>query len=351
MGSCSTQGSARLTLPKEGPAFLKVNKSMPRGYEETVHAVARYISTHCEKSFFYVHLEPTNACNTTCEICPREAMRRTPKMMSWDTFAAAMRLLLPTDIPMISLVGFGEPSLHCKLVDMVYFIREYRPDIFIKMTTNGSRLSNAYLDDLYNAGLDLLEISVIGSDAATYQRLMGGLQLEPLLQAIGYLNSRGFLYLLTTVLTGGQNPIETEAFWKEHGASHLEIKGLHHRGGYVSSKLLGNPFGNYSCREHNSDSVARPRVDACHKLYMFLHVNADGNFIPCVQEINNKNILTDISSVKDYEELRQIVRRARPTFDICNGCELKQQNLIDYYAHFLVKYFPERTSKLLQEQR
>jgi MoaA/NifB/PqqE/SkfB family radical SAM enzyme len=318
-------------------------------HDEILRTAARYISTQCEKSFFYVHLEPTNACNTACEMCPRGVMTRPQRMMSWKVFETAMGLLLPTDIPMISLVGFGEPSLHSKLIEMVNYIRNHRSDIIIKMTTNGSRLSGAYMDDLYAAGLDLLEISVVGSDAATYQRMMGGLQLEPVLRAIRHLNSRGFLYLLTTILTGQQGSTETRAFWEAHGATHVEIKGLHRRGGYLAPRLLGSSLGSYLRRESNRDAVDSCQVDACHKLYMFLHVNADGNFIPCVQEINNRNILTDIFSVKDYQELRRIVRRARPRFDICDGCELKEQNLIDYYARFLVKYFPQRIPTLLEQ--
>jgi MoaA/NifB/PqqE/SkfB family radical SAM enzyme len=315
----------------------------------TYDEVRSYIEQLCRDCHFYVHLEPTNACNTSCVMCPRGQMTRIPRLMDWGVFKAAMELLLPTEIPMISLVGFGEPTLHKRLVEMIAYIRRRRPEMILKLTTNGSRLSAQYIDELYSAGLDLIEVSVVGTDPESYQAAMGGLSLGPVLQAFKHLNNRGYTWLLTTFVTGDQTPETIRDFWHQRGVKNIEVKGFHTRGGYLSGvtgRLSADGLGSYVRREPPVKDLAST-ADACHKLYMFLHLNSDGNFIPCVQEINNHNVICRLDQVKSYQDIRHILRSARPTFDICTNCELKNQELVDYYTRFLIRYFPERTRTLM----
>src|SRR5262245_38443993 len=65
----------------------------------------RTLYEHCRRSYFYLHLEATNACNTTCVMCPRAAMDRPIRMLSKATFVKVMDLVLPSDILMLSIVG------------------------------------------------------------------------------------------------------------------------------------------------------------------------------------------------------------------------------------------------------
>ncbi len=100
-----------------------------------------YLRRLCRKYYVYTHVEPTNACNASCAVCPRSSMTRSLEMMSWNTFRQIMRTVLPTPIPMLALVGFGEPTLHPKIVEMINYARQERPNLVIKVTTNGSRIN------------------------------------------------------------------------------------------------------------------------------------------------------------------------------------------------------------------
>src|SRR6266542_1959861 len=93
-----------------------------------------YVRALCEQSYVYVHLEPTNACNANCMVCPREEMTRSVGMMTWETFCRVMDVVLPTPIPMLALVGFGEPTLHRRLTAMVEYVRARRGEMVIKVT-------------------------------------------------------------------------------------------------------------------------------------------------------------------------------------------------------------------------
>jgi Radical SAM superfamily/4Fe-4S single cluster domain len=315
---------------------------------ETVRAS---IDELCRTSFLYVHLEPTNACNTRCVMCPRDAMTRRRTMMADSVLERTVEVLLPPQVPMVSVVGFGEPTLHPRLPAMLRYIRQRRPNIIVKLTTNGSRLTAALIDELYMSGLNLLEISVVGQDPASYAAAMGGLEMATVLEAVEHLNDRGHRYLLTTFPMGHTTPDTLLRYWTSRGARNVEVKGFHRRGGYLQTagRLGGDGIGGYRPRTPAAAPIARELpVDACHKLYMFLHVNAHGNLVPCVQEINDRNVLANVFEVADFEAVVRLLRSHRPVFDICHGCELQAQDQVDYYARFLLKYFPKELHRLMR---
>lgn len=327
---------------------LALASSIQSDYE----SVRRFVIDQSQRSFFYLHLEPTNACNTHCQMCPRDAMSRSYKMMSWPTFTRLMELVLPSDIPMISIVGFGEPLLHKNIGEMLRYIRLRRPDIIIKLTTNGSMLTESMISELYDSGLDLLEISFVGTDPTTYSRHMGSLSFERTLHSISRLQHQGRRFLITTFEIADESIAQIKAFWQKRGVCNVHIKGFHRRGGYLEPvQISRNTLGNYKRRTELSTLPSMPsgnglEAESCHKLFMFIHVNAEGNFIPCVQEINNKNVLFNINEVQSYNEIVERMQSVRPEFNICNGCELKSQDLVDYYTNFLLKYFPVQAQKL-----
>ncbi|GIH25042.1 hypothetical protein Aph01nite_33520 [Acrocarpospora phusangensis] len=272
-------------------------------------------------------------------------MTRKLRMMSWETYMGIMDTILPTPIPMLSLVGFGEPTLHPRIVDMIDVARRSRPDLVIKITTNGSRMTEGSLDKYFDAGLDLLEISVFGYSPASYEALMGGLKFQSIQRLLSALNSSGYPFSLTTVQTDQTSADDIRAFWASLGAPHVAIKGMHRRGGYLELDRQieqEQALGGYNRRPVAVRGSAGLAVDSCHKLYMFLHVNANGQILPCVQEINLTNVLGTIPANSSIESVVALTRDQRPTFDICMGCELKQQDLMQYYATFFADRFPDR---------
>lgn len=328
---------------------LALTSSIQSPYE----SVRRFVIDQSHRSFFYLHMEPTNACNTHCQMCPRDAMSRSYKMMSWPIFTRLMELVLPSDIPMISIVGFGEPLLHKDIGAMLRYIRRRRHEIIIKLTTNGSMLTKSMISELYDSGLDLLEISFVGTDPKTYSRHMGNLSFERALHSISHLQHQGRKFAITTFEIADESIAQIKAFWKKQGVHNVHIKGFHRRGGYLEPVQIisRNALGDYKRRTELSTLPSMPsgnasEAESCHKLFMFIHVNAEGDFIPCVQEINNENVLFNINEVHSYNEIVKRMQSVRPEFNICNGCELKSQDLIDYYTNFLLEYFPAQAQKL-----
>jgi MoaA/NifB/PqqE/SkfB family radical SAM enzyme len=309
-------------------------------------AVRAYLTRLARTAYVYMHIEPTNACNLACAVCPRDEMHRALQLMSWPVFEAAMERVLPSPVPMLAFVGFGEPTLHKRLPDMIGYARARRPDMIIKVTTNGSRLDDSLIEALFDRGLDLLEISVMGTSPAAYEQAMG-LGFDALVELIGRLNAQRRDYALATFPMGDATPEEARRFWTGLGARAVEVKGLHRRGGHARLGQV-NPrqaIGGYRARMlAATDTLAS---DACHKLYLFLHVDAKGTIVPCVQDINSRHALGDVGAAGDFAELHRLTRSHRPDFAICRGCELQQQDLLEYYARFFHARFADRVPALV----
>jgi MoaA/NifB/PqqE/SkfB family radical SAM enzyme len=282
-------------------------------------------------------------------------------MMSQHTFRSILRVLEASDLPMVSIVGFGEPLLHRRLTQMLGLLREVRPDLFLKVTSNGALLMPSLIDQLFASGLDLLEVSIVGISSAEYAAAMGGLSFAEVLAVVDRLRSDGRPFVIATLETPTSSADDIRRFWAARGVEHVEVKALHRRGGYLPSRAVPVRLsrGDYRSRPtlerpvdgRDGDEVFKSEsTEACHKILMFLHVNADGDFIPCVQEINSKNVLFNIDEVDDYPSILRRTFGITPTFDICSGCELQGQDLVDYYVRFILNHAPSVAEALLDRR-
>jgi hypothetical protein len=130
------------------------------------------------------------------------------------------------------------------------------------------------------------------------------------------------------------------AFWASLDVSRVTVKGAHRRGGYL--QIIQKPNAGAEIDIAARSNAGENSSAACHKLHYLLHVNARGAIIPCPQEIHDKNILGHTDDIANVREMLRVTRSHVPNFDICEGCELKPQDLIDYHARFFAEQFPER---------
>ena len=148
--------------------------------EEQVHYFATNFPVLCPQP---IQVSPvvSNSCNLKCIMCPYHSPDIRPKhttgffdeksQMSWETM---MRIAEECGERKIGLkVGnIEEPLLHPRMID---FVREARkrgvPSFHI--TSNGLPLDEARLNELYDAGLTSLYISVDAARHDTYKRVRG----------------------------------------------------------------------------------------------------------------------------------------------------------------------------------
>lgn len=107
-----------------------------------------------------VHIEPTNACNFHCWMCPREVMTRPVGFMPMDQFKKLVDQLAKLDfLKHFHFGGFGEPTMHPDFFAMArYAVKQ--TDFVISVTTNASRFSeDTFIESFLETGIDKIILS------------------------------------------------------------------------------------------------------------------------------------------------------------------------------------------------
>jgi len=110
-----------------------------------------------------LYLETTNRCNLLCTTCPRTFEQLEPPAdMSWELFTSIVDQF--PRIARVVLHGVGEPMMVRALPRMIRYLKER--GVYALFNTNGTLLTQRAGQELIDAGLDELRISL---DAATPQ--------------------------------------------------------------------------------------------------------------------------------------------------------------------------------------
>ncbi len=143
-----------------------------------LRAAALALAAAQQAPFFppVVYIEPTNACNCNCVICPRRNMTREVGFMSMDLFRKIVDEISALGPSEIRLFNFGEPLLHPRLCKMVDYCRE--KGLPANFQTNGLLLTERYIRNLLATGLDYIGVSVNGLNAQEYETIRPGYSFD-----------------------------------------------------------------------------------------------------------------------------------------------------------------------------
>jgi radical SAM protein with 4Fe4S-binding SPASM domain len=117
-----------------------------------------------------VYIEPTNRCNEFCLTCPRTFFQREPEAdLTYERF---LRILdqFP-GVERVVLHGVGEPLLARELPGMV--AEANRRGARVLFNTNALALHRRLAEQLVQAGLDELRVSMDAADRETYRAIRG----------------------------------------------------------------------------------------------------------------------------------------------------------------------------------
>jgi len=121
---------------------------------------------------WFCYISVTNLCNNRCVVCAREkAMRKCQGLMDFELFKKII-VQLPEEIKTIYMMKQGEPFMHPKLVDMIAFVREKRPDELIALHTNGILATKEKIIPILK-NVSSLGISISAITAETYRSVHG----------------------------------------------------------------------------------------------------------------------------------------------------------------------------------
>ncbi len=135
--------------------------------------------THLAK----LYVELTSRCNLTCQTCMRNAWEETQGNMTEATFQRLLESLktLPSR-PDVFFGGFGEPLLIPDLAGKVAQVKALAGKV--ELITNGMLLSEHLSQELIQAGLDTLWVSVDGATPEHFADVRLGAALPTVLDNI-----------------------------------------------------------------------------------------------------------------------------------------------------------------------
>lgn len=249
-------------------------------------------------------IEVAAACNVVCTFCPRDAMARKHQLMDDETFQATLEFLPRHAVAMLS--GLGDAALHPKLPELVR--RLVARGTSTCVITNGVRLTPALQDALLGAGIAEIQVSVHGMVDATVHGIMprgadpGVVRghVERLARVGG---PRLRINFVETCHNGGERAaVET---WARSLGARFFYRRQHTRGGLVG------------------DARPDPPCDACGIFASVTFVTADGDVLPCVNDVRGEGRLGNVRDLTWVDVLawkREVIGGGR-WFAPCAECD------------------------------
>ncbi|MFH1982556.1 MAG: radical SAM protein [Pseudomonadota bacterium] len=233
---------------------------------------------------YHLVVEPTNACNLRCPLCPTGsgvASRKTGRM-SMAKFKNLVAALETTTIELY-LQNWGESTLLPDLPEMIRYSAGM--GLWTHLSSNFSiRYPSGYLEDLVTSGLSFLTVDVDGLSQDVYECYRRGGRLarviENLRSAVQVKRSRGLSepQITATMIAMRHNEHQLADFADFCGQLGVDAGSV--------GKLQINPNVTASWLPENPDHVYRTyrggvQSAPCHWPWSGLVINWDGGVSPC----------------------------------------------------------------------
>jgi len=160
------------------------------------------------RSFPYIRLSITDVCNYKCSYCLPQGYKKNPgdmrSFMSFEEISRLTKALSELGVSKIRLTG-GEPTVRKDFFDILRDLKQNSNIPKVTMTTNGYHLDKI-AKQLYEAGLDGINISIDSLDRETFKKLTGHDRLLEILEGIKILQKLNFQNIkVNAVLLKGIN--------------------------------------------------------------------------------------------------------------------------------------------------
>jgi len=313
-----------------------------------------------------VYIEPTNRCNEFCTTCPRTFFQREPAAdLDFTKFVTILDQF--PGVRRVVLHGVGEPLLARELPLMVAEANGRGAQVLFN--TNALALSPRLMQQLVDAGLDQLRVSMDAADPRTYHRIRGVNGYEKAManteRFCAYLRERGaerpevWLYFICMrenlpelpavieraaqmgvsavnlqrlVYFGTGEAVETQSVFGDHADAEVErlIDACVVTAARLGVRLEGS--GRRDARDAFTQVDAKRPWSGCNRPWRSTYVTANGNVLPCciapfsTQDYGNiilgnllERPLSEIWHGDRYQAFRRAHASDHPP-EPCRGC-------------------------------
>lgn len=128
------------------------------------------------RPYIYI-IDPCNACNLRCPLCPtgNQTLGRPTKMMDFECYRSIIDQVKDYAIEVI-LHNWGESFLHPRIFDMIRYARD--ADIGTTVSSHFNNITDTMIDRMIDIGPEHLTVSLDGATQAVYEtyRVRGNLE-------------------------------------------------------------------------------------------------------------------------------------------------------------------------------
>lgn len=312
-------------------------------YLRTFHGLNCKTEDFAARGFPYIlQVEPTNACNLSCAVCPAAADKKTldrpRRNMSLDEFKSVVDDMRDY-LLLLVLWDWGEPFMNPQLPDMIRYARD--KGIRTVTSTNAHFLHDReYLERILTSGLTTLIVAVDSLKPEKYESYRKGGDLTKVLDGLRNvlamkkeLNSETLINLRMVIMNSNEDELRSmRTLAKKLGVDYFTVKTANPTPGGNSSDegiVPRNPA--YRRYAYKPGTYERIRMDVnCRKCWFLLNVHSNGVVAGCCydydQEMAVGNVFerpfTEIWNGPAARALRKKLYYDKDTMDKCRECDV-----------------------------
>ncbi len=281
-------------------------------------------------SHVLVDIELTNRCNALCSFCPRDKTPQQGYLSRENFYQAIDRVLeLPHPLPKITFTGQGEPTLHSDIVEFMHYATE--KGLRVGMTSNASRLHAQLAQDLVDAGLKEISLSIsdFGEDYEEVYNLDFDTSMKNALKFVEI--AAGRVDITINIVEHDINKAKIDdmkAFWRSHGVKSFLVFAQNNRGGACDN---GKLFLESRATLDEAESLMREHgiSTLCDAAFKFLFVGWSGNYYVCCNDYEKTTPLGHVSDI-GFTALNdtKLDLLARGGISACVDCDLDPTNRV-----------------------
>lgn len=250
----------------------------------------------------WVLLQTVDRCNGACTPCPsKTAHDGAPNLMDNELYLRILDELQAADsLRGLVLMHQNEPLLDPDLPKRIQLAKQVLvPRIPVLTVTNGSLLNSQRINELVEAGVDEVHVSIDAISESTFRKVRPGLDYGTVVANTHALLDRSRTGQVTVRFLKQRANIGEEkefaVYWRTHGA-HVSISEASNRAGTVQEfKQVSRECGRVLL-SGNHRSLMRPFPMVCTAPFLRLSILWDGRIPACCEDWLNRVIVGDLSS-------------------------------------------------------
>lgn len=314
---------------------------------------------------YTIVIEITRLCNFKCYYCihstksdPNGAYQQSGLGQDFMDRTLYKKLVqdimeLPVTPKRILIQGLGEPLLHPGFPDLIRQLRAAGFDGKIDFTTNGSLLTHEMSDNLIDAGVSRINISLQGLTKEDYQQVCSyPLDKDVFMEQLEYLyahrkDTHVYIKIIDAML---KTPEAEQEFYSQFGGLCDSIYVEHL---VVNQIQMGDIEGKIVEKDKNIFQLPVLPRQICPFMFYQMQVFLDGTVLACsvsdvppeelaIGDLSESSLAEIWNGEKRQNVLRKMLKSTRAGFETCAECQMvhcisDENESLDDYAEELYR--------------